>query len=80
MGLCMMTNLSAEEMKTAISDFNNIVKPWCAEKNYSLHQAFLVSRQLDHEKYRILSRLWCEEAGKQYLRSVFRQNNHFKNK
>lgn len=54
--------------------FNRKIECWCRENNYSLHEAFEVSRKEKSEYYIILSELWSTYFGREYLRSVFRYN------
>lgn len=61
-----------QELRSLLEEFEQTVAPWCRENGYSLHQAFEVSREQDPEKLRVLNGLWSTEAGKSYLRSLFR--------
>ena len=59
------------EMRKLMEEFHCTVEPWCEENEFSLHQAFEISRESQPEFHRILSGLWSTTAGKEYLRSLF---------
>ena len=67
-----MKKISTEEHMRLLDFFLEQIEPWCRENNFSLHQAFEVSREQDKEKYQVLSDLWHTPAGKAYLQSSFR--------
>lgn len=68
----MKRKLPTNELREATHYFIAIIKPWCIENNYTLHQAFEISRENDDEKYQALSKLWSTPFGKEYLKSAFR--------
>lgn len=70
-----MIKLAAEELAKLLGVFKEQIEPWCRENNFSLHQAFEISREQDKEKYRVLNKLWYTKTGRNFLRSAFKDGS-----
>lgn len=65
---------TSEEQIELLNYFCDEIEPWCRENNYSLHEAFLDSRQNQPQYYSVLSKLWHTYSGKAYLQSLFKSS------
>ena len=67
----MRKKVDPDEFAKLLDAFNETIVPWCKENNFSLHQAFEMSRASFPEKHHVLRNLWATEPGRAYLNSYF---------
>ena len=71
---------SDEIFVETIAEFERTTLPAILKEEYSLHSAFQIMKFIDRDSYRILSRLWSWEQGKDFLRKTFSNRGYFSEK
>lgn len=64
--------LDRDEFAEMLDIFNNEIFVYMCENRKSLHDTFEYSRENNPRFYMVLSGLWHDTAGKEYLRSKMR--------
>lgn len=71
---------SDEIFVDTIAEFERTALPAILQEDYSLHSAFQVLKFTDRDTYRIMSRLWSWDEGKEFLRRTFSDRGYFSEK
>lgn len=71
---------SDEIFVETIAEFERTTLPAILKEEYSLRSAFQIMKFIDRDSYRILSRLWSWEQGKDFLRKTFSNRGYFSEK